>query len=230
MRREPIDAIVGNAGKRPEKPEHDRGDREPAPQAHARHAESGGGDDGEIEVERPIVGPVGPDDQRCDIGADKAEPGERRPVQQGGCERRQRDQAEQHEGDGRSDESVESVGGVDVGIGDGGTGGSKDARNMCARQAGQSAELLAAARPFAGDDEREREQRAEDDAHAGAEPSLLDRIAHQEEAAEHERDAADPDDPLSAEALFQADRWLGFGSRNGRRWRDRGCGSDRRLE
>ena len=41
-------------------------------------------------------------------------------------------------------------------------------------------------------------------ARAGPEPALLDRIAHQEEAAERERDAAGPDHPLRAEALLEA--------------------------
>ena len=43
-----------------------------------------------------------------------------------------------------------------------------------------------------------------DDPHAGAEQALLDRVAHQEDAAERERKAADPDRPLRAEALLEA--------------------------
>ena len=52
---------------------------------------------------------------------------------------------------------------------------------------------------------------ASSDAGAGSEPALLDRLADQEEAAKRERDAAGPDHPLRAEALFEAD--LGFGRR-----------------
>ena len=53
--------------------------------------------------------------------------------------------------------------------------------------------------------------RAEQDAHAGAEPALLDRVADQENAAERQREAADPHHPLGAEALFQRRRGAGGG-------------------
>ena len=66
------------------------------------------------------------------------------------------------------------------------------------------ASFLAPARPFAGADERGGQQRAERDPHAGAEQALLDRVAHEKDAAERERKAAHPDRPLRAEALLQA--------------------------
>ena len=75
---------------------------------------------------------------------------------------------------------------------------------MRGRQAGNAGEPLAPARPFAGADQRGRQQRAERDPHAGAEQALLDRVAHEKDAAERERKAADPDRPLRAEALLQA--------------------------
>ena len=75
-----------------------RGDREPAPQPHARQRIGRGGDDREIDVERPVARLVRGDQQRRHVGADEAEPAERRAVQQRGGERRERDEAEQHEG------------------------------------------------------------------------------------------------------------------------------------
>ena len=76
---------------------------------------------------------------------------------------------------------------------------------MCALGSpGYSGEPLGAPRPFAGDDERDRQQRAQRDAHAGAEQPRLDRVAHQEDAAERQRDGADPDRPLGAEPFLQA--------------------------
>ena len=83
-----------------------------------------------------------------------------------------------------------------------------------------------APRPFAGGDQRRREQRAESDADAGAEQALLDREAHQEDAAERERKPADPDRPLGAEPLLQAH----LRPRRCRAWRrrNRRGGGDRR--
>ena len=65
---------------------------------------------------------------------------------------------------------------------------------------------------------------AEHGAHAGAEQPGLDRIAHHEETAERQRQAADPDHPAGAEALFEA----GLGWRKRRRESgisEAGCGS-----
>ena len=45
---------------------------------------------------------------------------------------------------------------------------------------------------------------AEQHAHAGADQAGLDRIAHHEEAAERQRQAADPDHPAGADALLEA--------------------------
>ena len=105
---------------------------------------------------------------------------------------------------------------------------------MRARQAGDAAAaaVLAAPRPFAGRDQRDRQQRAERHPHAGPDQALLDRIAHQEEAAEREREAADPDHPLGAEALLEAHRGrrrrradAAAAARGGRR----GCGAAARA-
>ena len=63
---------------------------------------------------------------------------------------------------------------------------------------------LVAARPFAGCDEGGREQPAEEQPHAGPDQAGLDRIFDEEDAAERERHAADPDGPAGAELFFEA--------------------------
>ena len=87
-----------------------------------------------------------------------------------------------------------------------------------------AADLLAP-QPFAGRDQRGGKQAAEEDAHAGPDQAGLDRKLHQEDAAEREREPADPHDPARAEALLEAFRGrCGFARRRrgGRRrvgWR-----------
>ena len=109
-RRSPRPAARFESWKRPERAEHDRGEREPAPHPDAGEHEGGGGHDREVDVERPEIRLLGRDQQRRHIGADEAEPGERRSVQQRGCERGERDDAEQDEGDAGIEEIVERVG------------------------------------------------------------------------------------------------------------------------
>ena len=89
---------------------------------------------------------------------------------------------------------------------------------MCAVGTPAKPELIVAPCPFAGRDQRGGEQAAEEDAHAGADQSGLDRILHHEDAAERERKAADPYDPACAEALLE-----GFVDRG----RSCGCGWSR---
>ena len=73
-------------------------------------------------------------------------------------------------------------------------------------------------RPFAGRDQEGGEQAAEDHPHLRADQPGLDRILHQEDAAEREREPADPDHPARAEALLEAFRRLGrFDGRSRRR-------------
>ena len=120
------------------------------------------------------------------------------------------------------------MGGVDVGIGDGGAGGGQDARDVRGRQAGEAGEPLGPARPFARGDERGRQQCAERDPHGRSEQALLDRVAYEKDAAERERKAADPDRPLRAETLLEAH--AGRRDRRRRGWRrrnGRGCGDCR---
>ena len=125
-------------------------------------------------------------------------------MQERNGERAERDQPKQNESGARSDEVVERVGCIDVGIGDGCACRGEHARNMRLGKAGESRLDLAPPGPFACADQNKRDDGAEQDAGAGSEPALLDRLTHQEEAAKRERDAAGPDDPLRAEALFEA--------------------------
>ena len=204
MRAERVRADGAHPGQGPHRAEGDRRDREPAPHPEARERERGGGHHRQIDVERPVIRPLRGDEKRRDIGADEAEARQRRPMQQRGGKRRQRHQAEQDESRAGREKAVERMGGVDVGIGDGGAGGGQDARDVRGRQAGEAGEPLAPARPFAGGDERGRQQCAERDPHGRSEQALLDRVAYEKDAAERERNAADPDRPLRAETLLEA--------------------------
>ena len=58
-------------------------------------------------------------------------------------------------------------------------------------------------RPFADRDQGGREQRPERNAHAWTDQPLLDRVAHQKDAAERERDAANPNHPAGAEPFLK---------------------------
>ena len=198
----------------------DRGDGKPAPQSGPGEREGGGGDHGKIEIERPVARLLGRDDQRRDERADHAEPGERRTMQQRRGKREQRHGAEQHEGNGRTDQAVDRVRGISVGIGDGRAGGREHARDMRLGQAGDAGQDLVAPGPFPGGNQSERQQGAEQHLDDRAEPALLDRLPDEKEAAQRQRDAAGPDHPLRAEALFEADLGRGWDDGRGRRWRD----------
>ncbi|MEY9289354.1 hypothetical protein ABH979_002428 [Bradyrhizobium ottawaense] len=204
-----------------EDPEHgkgDRRDREPAPQPDAREAEARGGDDGEIDVERPVVRLAAGDEERRHEGADHAEAGQRRPMQQRRGERAHGHDAEQHEGGRGHEEAVERIGGIDGRERHRRTRGGENRRDVGDRQRLDVGNALLAPRPLAGPEQRSCEQATQEHAHAGAEQAGLDRIAHHEEAAERERKAADPHHPAGAELLLEAGR----SGRHGR-W----CGSRR---
>ena len=69
---------------------------------------------------------------------------------------------------------------------------------------------LVAAEPLAGGDQRYREQGRKRDAHAGAEDALLDREAHQQQAAQCQQEAAGPPPPSACRASPPAwYRWRG---------------------
>ena len=72
---------------------------------------------------------------------------------------------------------------------------------------------FAAAGQFAERDQHEGQDRAKNDAQARSKQTRFDRIANEENAAERERDAADPDHPLRAEAALE----IGIVARLGRR-------------
>ena len=191
------------AGEGPQQREHDRGDRKPAPQPHARQTEGRRGDDGEIDIERPEVRFAGGNQDRRDEGAGDAEAGERRPVQQRRGERAQRHQPEQDEGGGRHQESVQRIGRIDRCKRHRGAGGGENRRDIGDRQRLDGGDALLAPGPFAGGKQRQREQAAEHGAHAGAEQAGLDRIAHHEEAAERQRQSADPHHPAGADRFLE---------------------------
>ena len=161
-------------------------------------------DDAEIDHERPGIGRRA-DDTSSGTTSEPARPEarQRRPVQRGGQHGGDADEAEQDEGRGRADEAVERVRGIGGAEGAGRAGGGEDARHMRGGDRLHRQPALGAAEPFAGGNEGEREERAERNAHAGSEYALLDRIAHQQQAAERQRQAADPDRPARAEPLFQ---------------------------
>ena len=82
-------------------------------------------------------------------------------MQQRGRERAERDEAEQHEGAGGRQEAVERVGGIDGGERDRGAGRGENRRNVGDRQRVDVGDAFLAPRPFAGREQREREQAAE---------------------------------------------------------------------
>ena len=117
---------------------------------------------------------------------------------------RERNQAKQDKGRGRREEIVERMRGPDVGIGAGRSGRRQNARDVSAgRDLVETRDDLAPARELAQADQNGREDRAENDAQSRTEQSRLDGVADQEDAAERQRDAADPHHPLRAEALFE---------------------------
>ncbi len=94
-------------------------------------------------------------------------------------------------------------------------------------EAGRIRSRLAPPQPLAGADESRRKERAERDPHAGPDPALLDRIAHHEDAAERERESADPDHPAGTEPLLETGplrRRCGGRMRYGWGWRGGGGG------
>jgi hypothetical protein len=135
-------------------------------------------------------------------------------VPERGSKRRERHQAKQDESRGRREKIVEGVRGPDVGVGAGGSSRGQNARDVSGGwNLVETGNDLPPTRQLAQADQNEREDRAEQHAQAGAEQSRLDGVAHQEDTAERERDAADPHHPLRAEALFEvaeirpAGRW-----------------------
>ena len=153
-----------------------------------------------------------------------------------GGERQKRNDAKQNECRAGRQKFVERVSRVDRRISHHRTGGGQDARNVRGGQARNACKPFSSARPFADRNQGGGEQRAERDAHARADQSLLDRVTHQKDAAEGKCNAADPNHPAGAEPLFKADRsrrrrrgrrGADGRHRRGRRWRQRRRSSGR---
>ena len=184
-------AWIVNAGQNPGEAEKDRRDRKPAPEARSGKREGSSGDDGKIEVKRPIARSLIRNDERREIGAHKAEACKRRTMQKGGRKRCERDSAEEKEGDGRPDKSVERVSRIDICICDGRACRRQHAGDISRGKTGDSGIGLVSPRPFAGSDQRNRKQRAKSDAHNRPEPPPLDRIADEEKSTERKREPSD---------------------------------------
>ena len=179
--------------------------RQPQPAAQARQRIGGDRDRREVEDDRPRRGMIGGNEQRRDLGADKAEAGERRPVQRGERQRRQSHGAEREERRARADESVERVRGVDAAEGGDDAGAGQRRRRVGARRgaAERRKRAFGAAQPFAEAEQDGGERQAEQHARAGAEIALLGGVADEQQRAEASRDPANPDSPARAEPFFK---------------------------
>ena len=127
----------------------------------------------------------------------------------------------------RADEAVERVGGVDRGESGDAAGAGQDGGNVGLGEDREIERAVAAAQPLAGAEEDRRKQEAERDAHARSEQPLLDRVAHEEDRAERQRQPADQHRPARADLRFQRfllrsrrARGSRFGFAHGRRSRD----------
>ena len=135
-------------------------------------------------------------------------------MQKRGSKRSERHQSEQDERGCRRQKTVPRIGGINRGEGHGRPGRRQDRRNVGNRRCGDGGDALLAAGPFAGQQQGESEQAAQHRAHFGAEQPGLDRIAHHEEAAERQRQPADPHHPAGADGFLEAA--IGLRQRRGR--------------
>ena len=206
-----------------EPPQHGA-DGEPEPQAQPRQAIGDGGQHREIEHHRPGIGIVAVDQQRRDEGADQAEPGERGTMQGGGEHAGDADHAQGDEGGGRADEAIERMGGIDRAEGGHGAGGRQHGRDAGLGEIGNRRfrRRLAPAQHFAGDDQRSSEDEPESHPGGGSEQPGFDGIAHQQQGAERQSEAADPHGPARAETFLQAAGRPGTGRRGGSSFDRRG--------
>src|SRR5262249_34320303 len=113
------------------------------------------------------------------------------------------DNAEQDEGGGRGYEVIERVCGVDGPERANGAGGGENAWYMGRGDGRDGKPAFGTAEPFACDNERQREERRQSDAHAGTEDALLDRVPHKQQGTKCKRKAPEPDGPARAELLLQ---------------------------
>ena len=89
------------------------------------------------------------DEQRRDIAAERAERGERRPVDDREEQRDEPRRGQEHEGGGVADEAVERVGRVDRGEGGDAARAGQDRRNVGLGEDRRVRGAVAAAQPFA---------------------------------------------------------------------------------
>ncbi len=222
------EARIGAAGGRDQRqrPEDDRdsrcGETQPVPVADPGEGEAGRGDDRRIDREDIGVRVLGGDQEGRREGCDEADGAEQRAVQAGENQRAETDGSQRHEGEGRADEAIERMGGIDRAEGRDGARTGEGRGNVSERQGRQA--LVAAAQPFAAGKQRQGEQETKRDAHPGPDEPLLDGVAHEENAAETEGDGADPDRPARADALLEA------ADIGGRRRRRRRCRSIHRID
>ncbi len=193
--------------------------REPRPLPQAGEAIARRGDDADIDQQRPGARLGGIDQQRRGERADEAEARDGRAVPVSGEQGRESGGAERDEGGARADEAVKRISGVDRAEAGGGAGGGQHrrGRRRLARASFAPAQELARA----GQSRRQRQP--EQDAGGGAEQALFEGVAHQQQAAERQREAADIDHPARSDGFFQR----GAAAR-GRR-RGRGLFGRRRL-
>ncbi len=135
-------------------------------------------------------------------------------MQQRGSKRSERHQSEQDERGCRHQKAVQRIGCIDRGEGHRRPGRRQDRRDIGNRRCCDGGDALLAAGPFAGQQQGESEQAAQHRAHFGAEQPGLDRIAHHEEAAERQRQPADPHHPAGADGFLEAA--IGLRQRRGR--------------
>ncbi len=207
----------------PDKARRDAADREPSPFADARHAEDGGGDGENMEHDREGRRRGARDEKRRGIAAERSERRESRPVDDGEEERDETGDGQKDESGTGADEAVERVRGVDRGKERDAGGAGQDRRNVrLGEDLGQGERPVAAPEPLAGHEEHDGEQDAERDARRGSEQTLLDRIAHQEDGAERQRQPADQNRPARADLRFE--RFAGW-HRLRQLWRRGSAGS-----
>jgi hypothetical protein len=113
-------------------------------------------------------------------------------MQQCCCQYGQSHEAEQDESGSRRQKTIERKCSIDGCICGNRTGGGKDARNVLLWDGSDAGGDFVATRPFARRDQQCGKDSGEENAHAWAEQALLDGEAHEKDAVERQRQAADP--------------------------------------
>ena len=175
---------------------------EESPQADACDRRRGHEHDREVAEEGPVIRRVRRDEDRRDQRAEQPEPGERLTVDErhhDGCDP---DHAKQNERRRRSDEAVDAVRRIDRGEQRECAGRRQDGGNKGADLAFYRHLEPGAADEFTAGQKQKAENHGHDQPRGGTEEACLDGIAHQKDAAERQRQSADPDGPAGAERGF----------------------------